>query len=643
VAALLERVAVETPGLKCPYSGSTLPHQQGDKRIAFARLDVPLNPTTALTLSFLNNRLQRLLYTPAFKYSSGPQLGQRSGGSMISAGFDLGGRAAGSARHISLRLGHVRLDRYLGAVDPSTLASRSTMAGFGVSGFEFLGEDAVREPIERQLAEAEAVPGHSAPGGLDSPFGPAGSDLFFTSGAPDVANWTRSDALSADLVAEFIKSSGALIRVGASGRYYQIESYERTFAYLAGSLPAFARFHPASVAAFVEGRLAGDDELTLNLGLRFEAFRSGVRFQQDRTDFQSPVLDPSWQIALMPRLGIALPLPGTGGRSALRLSYSHVAQAPDFRFFLDTAIGDSIRRAVRRQGNPAIAFERGRTFEAAVSHLAGDHVGVTVTGFRKELRDLASGNVQIGSSGLPQYSVNDFGTVNGLEIAVRGQWETVSTRIGWALQKATGASSGSDVDTTVTVGSDVTERPLAFDQRHAIDVALLFGEAAGARASPWSVAVTGRASSGYPLNRVAAAGDTTLAADAYLPWTATVDLRLTWSPGRLPGCEPCSWRLVADARNLLGRDNVIAVQPGSGRLAPSAETITAVASGLPRPAGPIPSESPLYRAAIDGDRDGSISAAEFDAARLAAVIDRFDPSLMLGAARSVRLGIEVTF
>lgn len=643
VAALIASVEARTPALSCPYSGPTLPHQQGDKRIAFARLDVPAGATAALTFSFLDNRLQRLLYTPSFKYSNGAQLGQRSGGSMVSAGVDIGGRTGDRARHISLRVGHVRLDRYLGVIDPASLAGRGTVAGFGLSGYEFLGEDAVHAPIERQLAEAAAVPGYGAPGGIDSPFGPAGADLFFTSGTPDVANWTRSHALSADLVAEFIDVGGGLLRAGASGRYYQVESYERTLAHLAGSLPAYARFHPASVAAFVEGRLAGDEELTLNLGLRFEAFRSGVRFQQDRSDFQSPIIDPDWQMALMPRLGIALPLPGTDRRTAVRLSYGHVAQAPDFRFFLDTAIGDSIRRAVRRQGNPAIAFERGRTFEAALSHLAGPHVGLTLTGFRKELQDLASGNVQIGPGGLPQYSVNDFGTVTGVELSVRGRWDRLSTRIGWVVQKATGASSGSDVDTTVTVGSDVTERPLAFDQRHAIDVAILYGEAAGDRASRWSAALTARAASGYPLDRGAAAGDTVLSTDAYLPWTHTVDLRLAWSPGRLPGCGGCSWRLVADARNLLGRENVIALQAESGRLAPSAGTISAVASALPQPIGPIPAESPLYRATVDANRDGLISLEEFDAARLAAVLDRFDPSLMLGSARSVRLGFEVSF
>jgi hypothetical protein len=195
----------------------------------------------------------------------------------------------------------------------------------------------------------------------------------------------------------------------------------------------------------------------------------------------------------------------------------------------------------------------------------------------------------------------------------------------------------------VIVGSDVEELPLAFDQRHALDFALLGGEAAGNVDARWSFALTGGARSGYPLTRQAAAGDTLLSFDGYLPWTTTVDLRLSWSPGVRVVCASCEWRLVADARNLLGRENILALRPGSGRLAPSADALADVQASVPRPDGSIPSESPLYRVSIDADRDGTITLSEFDAARLAAALDRFDPSLMLGAPRSIRLGIEVTF
>ncbi len=518
VGALIQRIIRDAPSLHCPWSGNTLPHQQGDKLIGFARFDAPLLGGN-FTFSALHNRQQRELYTPEFRYSNGSQLGQRSTGTLLSAGLDVVHNTEGRARHLSAKLALMRLDRYLGALDASS-EQRSTIAGFGASNFRFLGESFVRSPIEDQLASGSAVPGYASPGGTTSPFGAAGEGLFFSNGTPDVANWTHSDALSGDLTAELISARGGMLRTGASFRLYSIETYERTQAWLAGSSPSYARFYPATLAGFVDARLAGDDELNLTAGVRVEAFRSGVQFRRDRNDFLAPALEAGWQVAAMPRIGVALPLPGTQGRSALRFNYGWVAQPPDFRYFLDTTIGDSLRTAIQRQGNPELSFERGRSYEVGVSQLLGEHVGASLTAFRKELRDLASGGLQLGSSGNPQYSTNDFGTVKGLELSVRAQWTLVSARAGWSLQKATGVASGIDSDTLISGQRSVVELPLAFDQRHAIDVAILLGQAAGHARSRWSAALTSTTQSGYPLDRLAAAGDTVVPGKgAYLPWT----------------------------------------------------------------------------------------------------------------------------
>jgi hypothetical protein len=643
VSGLIRSVQSNAPALYCPYSGRTLPHQRGDKLIGFARFDAPLTNGTHLTLSALRNRLQRELYTPEFRYNPTYQLGQRSTGTLLTAGLDWSRSAQGRARHVGARFAFVRLDRYLGALDPATFESRAELGGAGLSAYRFLGEEFVRRPIEEQLASGDPVPGYARPGGIEgSPFGAAGQDLFFTRGTPDVANWTRSDAFSADLTGELLSARGSLLRGGASARIYRVEAYERTQAFLAGSSPSYARFYPASLAAYIDARLAGDDELNVSVGVRVEAFRSGVRFRRDRDDFLAPVLEPDWQVAFMPRLGVALPIPGTEGRTALRFNYGQVAQPPDFRFFLDTTIGDSLRTAIQRQGNPQLSFEKGRTYEIGASQILGRNVGLAVTAFRKELRQLASGGLAIGTSGNPQYSTNDFGTVKGIEISLRGQWPLLNARAGWSLQKAVGIASGTDADTVITgVG---VERPLAFDQRHAVDLSIVLGRAAGLESTRWSVALTSSAQSGYPLDRRAAAGDTVLPGkSAYLPWTATTDLRASREMGALPGCGRCIWRIVADGRNVFGRENVLGLRRDSGRLGPSLNTVQNLAAALPRLTAPIPTESPLYTRAIDLDGDGRITPQEFDTARLAAVLDRFDPSLFMGEARSVRLGVEITF
>jgi hypothetical protein len=639
---LADRIGALDPALRCPYTADMLPHQAGDKAIGFARFDRPFGPVHA-TLSLLHNRFQRELYTPEFRYND-QQLGQRTAGTLASLSLDWTRQGEGRAYRGVGRLGLVRLDRYLGALDIAALGERAMIGGFGISGYGFLGEDFARSPIEEQLASGMAVPGYAQPRGRSgSPFGAAGEGLFFTEGTPHVANWARSDMLAADVEGELLNRDGNVFRTGASVKLYAIESYERVLAHLPGSAPNFARFYPATLSGFADVHIAAADEFNLHAGIRVESFRSGMSFRADRADFLSPVIDTDWRVSFMPRFGVAMPLPGTDGRSALRFNFGYVAQPPDFRYFLDTAIGDSLRTDIRRQGNPSLSFERGKSYEAAVSHAFGEHVGAGVVLFRKELTDLATGSLALTNTGEAVFSTNDFGTVNGLELTLRGQWASFGMFAGYGLQKAVGVTSGTESDSVVLGDDAVIERPLAFDQRHAIDAAIHYGRAAGAPESRWSASLIARARSGYPIDRLAAAGETPAAGSSYLPWTSSIDLRADVDLGALPGCGACAWRVLFDGRNLLGRENVIALRRDSGLLAPSLQEVMRQVDALPPPAKPIPRESPLYAPVLDRNADGLIDAQEFRDGRLAAVLDRHDPSLFFGEARQLRLGIEVVF
>ncbi|NIP92008.1 MAG: TonB-dependent receptor, partial [Akkermansiaceae bacterium] len=150
---------------------------------------------------------------------------------------------------------------------------------------------------------------------------------------------------------------------------------------------------PTTLNGFAEVSLAAAEEVTVYLGARVEAFQSGLSFRSDRADFRSPVIDTSWKTAILPRIGVTGPIPGTGDRTAFRFNYGVVSQPPDFQFFLDTSIGDSLRTDIRRQGNPNLSFERGTAFEVALSHLFTDAVAATVVGFRKELTNVVSGSL----------------------------------------------------------------------------------------------------------------------------------------------------------------------------------------------------------------------------------------------------------
>jgi hypothetical protein len=256
-----------------------------------------------------------------------------------------------------------------------------------------------------------------------------------------------------------------------------------------------------------------------------------------------------------------------------------------------------------------------------------------------------SGNLQLGDVGQQgQFSTGDFGTVNGVEVTMRARWSILSFRAGWAFQKATGLTSGAENDSTVVEGDPArTEYPLSFDRRHSGDISMFIGRAAGAE-KPYSGSLTTTVQSGYPLLRpVTGSTEGTREATQYLPWTSTTDLRASWDFGNLPLCGRCTWRAVADARNLFNRKNVLAMRTNTGTIGPSLQEVQSLANSLPVPPESIPRESPAYVVYLDTNRDGLITPAEAQAARFAAALDRFDPTLFFGEGRQVRIGVEVAF
>jgi hypothetical protein len=649
LARAINSLAEDLPSrhLYCPFTAARLPHQRGDKLIGFVRLDRPFFTGSNLMLSFLYNRRQRELYTPQFKYNRDYQLGQRTEGYLGTLAFDWARHSESKAYRVITRLAAMRIDRFLGVVDPWTFDRRARIGGFGFADFRFLGEEFVRSPIEGQLESGGPVPGYVHPGGTTgTPFGPAAEGIFFTQGTPGIANWNRTDLLAVDLAGELVTTRGHRWLAGATARFYRIENYERVQAYLPGSLPSFARFYPSTLSGYIETNLRAAHDVTVRLGLRVEAFRSGLRFQEDRVDFLAPVIESGWEVKALPRMGMAVPVPGTSGRTMFRLNYGLVAQPPDFAFFLDSTIGDSLRTDIRRQGNPNLSFERGSAWELGVSQLLTERVVLNLTFFLKELTNLVTSSLSFTGFAANQFTTGDFGSVKGVELTGEARWPKWRLRGGYALQEAKGVSSSAFEDPGEGLTVRRLEFPLAFDRRHSFDLTFLYGRAARSADEKWGLTVTGSVRSGFPLNRMLDGRNfstTGPQVEDRLPWTHTLNMRVSRELGRLFGCGGCGWRVFADARNVLGIDNVIALRRDTGTLAPTADELADVARQVPEDMPPIPQESPDYSASVDLDSDGKITAREMRVARFAAALDRNDPSLFFGPATQLRLGLEITF
>lgn len=636
-------------GLSCPFEDTGLPGQLGDRVIGFLRLDRP-GFGGLLSMSILHNRFQRGLYTPELKYNATSGLGQRTRATLVALNYESSSQTRRGANHLTIRLAAQQLDRYLGAIDRRALRDRSTVAGFGLSDVEFLGEEFARSPIEDQLAEPQALPGYVQPTGrIGSPFGAAAEGIFVADGTTGIANWTRSSLLGADVVGEMLFANGASFRGGVSGRLHRVEVYERTRAWLAGSAPNFARFFPATLSGFVETNLRPEELFTVNVGVRVEGFRNGLDFRADRSDFLTPTIDTNWNVHFGPRIGFAGAFRNSAGRTAFRVSWARMAQPPDFQFFLDSTIGDSLRTDISRQGNPQLSFEEGSTIELGISHQFGHSIGLEVVGFQKTLGKLLTGNVQLVGTTPGQFTVGDEGTVTGAEISGVAKFPDVQVRLGYSLQKATGLTTGSFADTAAVMTGRPGSVPLAFDRRHTIDATVMLGRSARAagrlaEGSPVGATVTARVRSGHPLFPLLPENETGAGVPiGRLPWTALVDLALTWTLPRIPGCNSCTARVLLEAKNLLDRDNIIALRRETRTIAPTLSEVENLADAPHSSRFPILRESEFYSATVDQNQDGLITQDEFDTARFAAAVDRFDPSLFYGPAQQIRIGLQVTF
>jgi hypothetical protein len=487
----------------------------------------------------------------------------------------------------------------------------------------FRGEAFTRSPIDEQVASGRTVPGYVPPSdaGLASPYGIFGADLFVTDGTAGIAEWSRSDFAAARVDLQAVISPRLDLTVGGDLKLYRMDAYQHASAGLAGAAPSAVRFYPRTAAGWVHATLYALDAATIDLGVRIEGFQPQLAAPANRSDLTAPEIATGWQVLAHPRVGFAMPLDVVGlERAAVRWNFGRFSQPPDFQLFFDQTLDDSLNTAVRRQGNPFLAFERATASELGIDYLLTDDVALRATGFLKDLSGLTTSGIAVRS--LPTLFTNlDFGTVRGIELRLDARLDdTRWIEVGYALQEATGVvSSAYD-----SVPGERIELPLQFDRRHALNVNAYWPLPLGIMLS-----VGATAGSGYPVPG---------AADERLPWSLAVAARLT----RAFRAGGLTFRALVETRNLLNHANLVTARPGGGPL-PDVAAIEARAAAETAGAVPLPRESPWYLPGFDTDADGVLSPLEQTGARRSALLDAAEPTLFYGEAFQLRLGLEIAF
>jgi len=610
----------------CPARQAMIPHQEGDRYYAFGRFDLPLSAGLRSTVMVSRNRDQHELYSTRFKYALTDYRAERETATLGTVQLDgLFASGGAHASRITARLSFGRLERYTGVPDT---VQPTRFGRFLLGDLRFRGEDFTRSSATAQVESGRTVPGYVAPSdsGLENPYGIFGADLFVSDGTAGIAEWSRSDFANARVDVQAVVSPRLDLRLGSDLKLYRIDAYQHAHAGLAGAAPLAVRFYPRTVAGWIQGTLYALDAATIDLGVRVEGFQPQLAAPTNRADLTAPVVTAGWQVMAHPRIGFAMPLAVLGlDRAAVRWNFGRFSQPPDFQFFFDQSLDDSLNTAVRRQGNPFLSYERATAYEFGFDYLVSGTVALRLTGFLKDLSGLTTSGIAVRSAETT-FTNLDFGRVQGLEVRLDARIdERRWMELGYALQEAVGVvSTPYDSVTGNAPGEGRQEIPLQFDRRHAINLNLYWPMPLGVMLS-----IGGTAGSGYPVPG---------AADERLPWSVALAGRLT----RRFQVRGLSLRAVAETRNLLHQDNLVVARPGGGVL-PDVAAIDARAVAETARAVPLPRESPWYLPGFDANGNGMLERAEQTAARRAALLDAAEPTLFYGEAFQLRLGLEVVF
>lgn len=213
--------------------------------------------------------------------------------------------------------------------------------------------------------------------------------------------------------------------------------------------------NPWEAAAYSQVKLEFEN-LIVNAGLRFDYFEPDFIVPRDYTQFQEEVIpdpdnpnqtisnriqaDAAYQFS--PRFGVAFPISDTG---VMRFSAGLFFQTPQLNLlYVNNEFDRNQGASAYTLGNANLEPERTLQFEVGLQQGLTETLGLDLTVFSKDIRELAGQTVVRGNIGAPVGRLEniDYGTVKGFTLSLyeRGSGQ-LSWTIDYTLQFASGSAS----------------------------------------------------------------------------------------------------------------------------------------------------------------------------------------------------------
>ncbi|MDX2128170.1 MAG: TonB-dependent receptor [Chloroherpetonaceae bacterium] len=276
---------------------------------------------------------------------------------------------------------------------------------------------------------------------------------------------------------------------------------------------------PFELAAYLQDKIEFGS-LVINLGIRFDYFNSRTTIPRDPSDPSEFIkllpdsiyaerngttnrqIDATPKYAISPRLGVSFPITENG---LVYFSFGQFFQMPQLSLLYENSrykYGEQAGAGgfIGPFGNPDIKPQRTTSGEIGLQQQIGESIGINLTAYFRDIRDLASSAFIRDLVNGAQYFIFDnfdYGFVRGITLSVTQQVSNaISFGVDYTLQIAQGNSADPGSAANQRRGGAEVETqllPLPWDQRHTLNITANYAS------DDWNVGVIARYGSGFPF------------------------------------------------------------------------------------------------------------------------------------------------
>ncbi|NDC87275.1 MAG: TonB-dependent receptor [Bacteroidetes bacterium] len=403
-----------------------------------------------------------------------------------------------------------------------------------------------------------------------------GNDLYFSN------DKTSTHTLVADYSQQFgtthLVKAGVLLRQHSlKNRGFGIEKSARTGYQATISLDPFndnsLDASPTEFAAYLQDKIELEG-LIINAGLRYDYFNPDYQEPLDWAQGEREYIFPNGvagdsvlnrqaaEIAqqISPRIGIAFPISAEG---VMRFSAGLFFQTPALSLLYTNPEFEVNPAASSNQfGNASLKPERTLAFEVGLQQALSDDIGVEITLFSKDVRNLTGQDIFRDPTGnyVVRWINTDFGTIRGLTFSLfRKPSMALSWTMDYTLQFAKGtASDPGEAFGRAQSGLEpiLTLVRLNWDRRHVFNTSVSYNPS-----DNLSVTLISRLRSGEPYTTVRGFVRSNLKNNADRPLQFWSDLRIRYAPKVVGG----RLGIFFQVQNVFDNEVVYAVYETTGR------------------------------------------------------------------------------